>query len=146
MCIRDSIEACLSRQHRKSSHRPPKLPVGHRAVTRAFQRVAIDLVECKRLSQGNRFILSVIDHLTRFVILIPIKGKTARTIVRHLIERVFSVFGPPETLHSDQGKESENKLVKGLQSVFGYKKTRTAASALRATLCSSVFTVLSTKC
>ena len=40
---------------------------------------------------------------------------------------MFSVFGPPETLHSDQGKEFENELVKELQSVFGYKKTRTAA-------------------
>ena len=44
----------------------------------------------------------------------------------HLIERVFSVFGPPETLHSDQGKEFENELVKELQSVFGYNKARTA--------------------
>ena len=77
-------------------------------------------------SQGNRFILSVIDHLTRFVILIAIKSKAVCTIV-HLIARVFSVFGPPETLYSDRGKEFENELVKELQSVFGYKKTRTAA-------------------
>ena len=51
----------------------------------------------------------------------------ARTIVGHLIERVFSVFDPPETLHSDQGKEFENEMVKELQLVCGYKKTRTAA-------------------
>ena len=101
--------------------------MGHRSVTRAFKCVAVDLVEYKGLSQGNRFIFSVIDHLTRFVILIPIKDKAARTIVRHLIERVFSVFGPPETLHSDQGKNFDNELVKELESVFGYKKTRTAA-------------------
>ena len=44
-----------------------------------------------------------------------------------MIERVISVFGPPETLHSDQGKEFETELVKELQSVFGYKKTPTAA-------------------
>ena len=67
---------------------------------------------------------SVIDHLARFVILIPIKDKAARTIFLHLIERVFSVFGSPETLHSDQGTEFDNQLVKELQSVFGYKKTR----------------------
>ena len=82
--------------------------MGHRSVTRAFKCVAVDLVEYKGLSQGNRFIFSVIDHLTRFVILIPIKDKAARTIVRHLIELVFSVFGPPQTLHSDQGKGFEN--------------------------------------
>ena len=79
------------------------------------------------MSQRNRFILSVIDHLSRFVILIPIKDKAARTIVRHVIERVFSVFDPPEALHSDQGKEFENELVKELQSVFGNMKTRSAA-------------------
>ena len=44
------------------------------------------------------------------------KDKEARTIVRHLIERVFSAFGPPETLHSGQGKEFENELVKELVS------------------------------
>ena len=93
--------------------------MGHRPVTRAFQCVAVDLVECKRLSQGSRFILSVIDHLTRYVVLIPIQDKAARTVVRHVIERVFSVFGPPETLHCDQCKEFKNELVEELQSVFG---------------------------
>ena len=41
------------------------------------------------------------------------------------------MFGPPETLHSDQGKKFENELVKELPSVFGYKKTRTAAFRLQ---------------
>ena len=117
--IRTHTEACLSCQNRTSSHRPPKLPVGHRHVTGAFHCAAVDLVEYKRLSHGNRFIVSVIDHLTRFVILIPIKDKATRTIVRHLIERVFSVFGCPEALHSDQGEEFESEVVKELQSVFG---------------------------
>ena len=67
------------------------------------------------------------DHLPRFVVFIPIKDKAARTTVRHLIECVFSVFGPPEAFHSDQRKEFESYLVKELQSVFGYKKTRAAA-------------------
>ena len=132
--VRTHIEGCLSCPHRKSSHRPSKLPFGHRPVTRALQCVALDLVEYKGLSQENRFILSVIDHLTRFVIMIPIKDRAARTIVRHLIERVFSVFGPPEPLHSDQGKEFENELVKELQSVFLYKKHVQPPFALRVTL------------
>ena len=34
---------------------------------------------------------------------------------------------PPEALDSDQGTEFDNRLGKELQSVFGYKKTRTAA-------------------
>ena len=57
----------------------------------------------------------------------PSYRKTARTIVRHLMERVFSVFCPPETLHSYQGKEFENELAKELHSVLGHKNTSTAA-------------------
>ena len=125
--VRTHIEACLSCQHRKLSHRLPKLALGHRSVTRAFQCVAVDLVENKRLSQGNRFILCVIVHLTLFAVSMPIEDKAARTIVRHLLERAFSVFGPPETLHSNQFKELDNVLVKELTSVFGYKKTSTTA-------------------
>lgn len=125
--VQQHVNSCISCQHRKTSHRPPALPVGHRPVERPFQCVAVDLVEYKSASEGNRYILSVIDHFTRFVILIAIKNKEATTIVRNLMDRVFSIFGPPETLHSDQGTEFENQLVKELQNVFGYSKTRTAA-------------------
>lgn len=65
-------------------------------------------MEYKSWSRGNRLILSVVDHLARYVILIDVKNKEASTFARHLVERVFSVFGPPETLHSDQGTEFEN--------------------------------------
>ena len=43
------------------------------------------------------------------------------------MERVFSVFCPPETLHSYQGKEFDNELAKELQPVLGHKKMSTAA-------------------
>ena len=36
--------------------------------------------------QGNRFILSVIDPLTRLIFSLPIKDNAARTIVRHLFD------------------------------------------------------------
>ena len=124
--VAEHVESCLSCQHRKTSHRPPTFLAEHWPVTKSFQVVAVDLVEYKFKSEGNRFILSVIDHLTRFLILIPIKSKEAAVVVRHLIDRVFSVFGPPETFHSDQGKIFENQSCKNF--VFGYKKTRTAAS------------------
>ena len=48
--------------------------------------------------------------------------KKEQTIAK---KRVFSISGPPETLCSDQGPEFGNKVVKQLQDVFGYKKTKT---------------------
>ena len=57
--------------------------------------------------------------------LVALLDKKEQTIAKALVERVFGIFGPPETLHSDQGPEFENKVVKQLQDVFGYKKTKT---------------------
>ena len=57
--------------------------------------------------------------------LVALPDKKEQTIAKALVERVFGIFGPPETLHSNQGPEFENKVVKQLQGVFGYKKTNT---------------------
>lgn len=105
------VKARPSCQHRKSRHRPPEFPVGHSSITRTFQCVVADLVEYKFSPGGNRYILSVMSTtLTRFVFRAAIRNEEASTIARNLVERVFSVFGPRDTLHSDQGSEFENQL------------------------------------
>lgn len=92
--VRQDVVNCLSCQHRKTSRCSPKLHAGHRPVTRSLQCVAVDLGKCKTVSEGNIYILSVIDNRTIFVISIAIKNKEATTVVRNLVERVFSVFEP----------------------------------------------------
>ena len=69
--------------------------------------------------------LSAINHLTRFLAHVPLKDKSMSTAARALVTHVLSFFSAPETLHSDQGPEFENDLVRKLQHVFGFKKTRT---------------------
>ena len=56
--------------------------------------------------------------------LVALSDKKEQTIPKALVERVFGIFGPPKTLHFDQGPEFENKVVKQLQDVFGYKNTQ----------------------
>ena len=62
--------------------------------------------------------LTVIDHFTRFVVLVALQDRKEQTIAKAFAERVFGIFGPPED-------KVENKVVKQLQDVFGYKKTKT---------------------
>ena len=57
--------------------------------------------------------------------LVALPDKKEQTITKALVERVFGIFGLTETLDSDQGPEFENKVVKQLQDVFGYKKNKT---------------------
>lgn len=54
-------------------------------------------------------VLSIIDHLTRSALLVPLPNKEALTVANALIERAIGIFGPPGTLHSDLGPEFETK-------------------------------------
>ena len=67
----------------------------------------------------------MMDHLTRFAVLVSARHKAAETVAQAIIERIIGIFGPPETLHSNQGPDSENRVICQLQQILGYKNTRT---------------------
>ena len=67
----------------------------------------------------------MMDNLTRFTLLTPIPNTAAETVARAIIDRIIGIFGPPEIVHSDRGLEFENEVISQLQSIHGYKKTRT---------------------
>ena len=63
------------------------------------------------------YALTIIDHFTRFSVLVVLSDKKEeQTIAKALVQRIFGILRPPETLHSDQAKQ--------LQDVFGCKKTK----------------------
>ena len=125
--VTDHVKHCVSCQRRKSTTRPPELPTGHRPASRPFECVALDLVHYQQPSKGCHYVLSIIDHFTRFLLLVPIADKQATTVARNLVDRVIAVFGVMSTILTDQGREFDNSLLHELQTVFGYRKTRTCA-------------------
>ena len=90
--VANHIKCCLSCQHRKTSDRLQELPVGHRPVSRPFQCVAIDVVEYIPSPNNPKYVMSVIYHLTRFLVLVAIGDKSATTSARVLVGRVVSAF------------------------------------------------------
>nr|XP_018908515.1 PREDICTED: KRAB-A domain-containing protein 2-like [Bemisia tabaci] len=52
-------------------------------------------------------------HLTKFCILRALKTKTAEEVATHLFD-IFCTFGAPSILHSDNGKEFVNNIIKAL--------------------------------
>ena len=95
-------------------------PTGPRSsllvVSRPFQCVAIDLVEYKASAKGFHNVLSVIDHLTRFLLLVPLQDKSMSS--SHMCFHFF-----PRLKLNDQGPEFENELVRELQHNFGQRIT-----------------------
>ena len=59
---------------------------------RPFDKIAIDLVtECKTSTSGNKHILTILDHLTRWPEAFSIPDKSADTIVSTFINEYLPV-------------------------------------------------------
>ena len=58
------------------------------------------------------YICHVVDHFTKFHCLFPLISNCADEASRGLVEKVFSLFGLPIILHSDNVKELVNDVIK----------------------------------
>jgi len=55
--------------------------------------------------------VTMLDHFTKYAFAFPIRAHDAVTVARHLVERVFLVYGVPLQLLSDRGAELEGSLM-----------------------------------
>ena len=77
-------------------------------------------------SRGNRYVLVIVDCFTRWTEAFPLPDKTAQSVADAFFNQVVCRFGMPAVIHSDQGREFENKILQELCLIGGSHKTRTA--------------------
>eukprot|EP00731_Ephydatia_muelleri_P027497 Em0019g370a len=70
------------------------------------------------------------DYFTKWAEAIPMPNQTAECIAGILID-LFSRFGIPEILHSDQGANFESTMIQRVCAAFGVLKSRTTAYHLQ---------------
>ncbi|MEL7426754.1 MAG: RNase H-like domain-containing protein [Bacteroidota bacterium] len=78
-------------------------------------------------ARGNKHLLVVMDHFTKWCEVFPTTDQRAQTVARVLVSRVFSRFGPPQVIHSDQGRNFESHLMQEVCQLMGIHKSRTTA-------------------
>ena len=78
-------------------------------------------------SQGDkyRYILIAVETFSNWPVAIPTKTTTSLEIAQKLIENVFTVYGAPNRIHSDQGRGFEANLLRDIMTLYGVTKTRT---------------------
>ncbi|CAF2198458.1 unnamed protein product [Rotaria magnacalcarata] len=64
-----------------------------------------------------KFILNYQDHFTKFCILRPLKSKTAAEVAYNLLD-IFTTFGAPAILQSDNGREFVAKVIEELALIW----------------------------
>ena len=97
------------------------VPIGH-----PWQMLAVDVLQVPVSSRGNRYLLVIQDYFTKWAEAIPMPNQTAECIAGILID-LFSRFGIPEILHSDQGANFESTMIRRVCAAFGVLKSRTTA-------------------
>ena len=104
----------------------PKAPLHPIAVEGPNHRVGLDIIGSLPESRnGNRYILVMVDYLTKWCEAVPIKQQDTRTIAAAIVSEWISRFGVPAILHSDQGPAFESHLFRQLCNLIGVQKTRT---------------------
>ena len=78
-------------------------------------------------TQGNKHLLVVMDHFTKWCEVFPTKDQRAKTVAEILVSKIFSRFGPPTVIHSDQGRNFESNLMQEVCCLMGIHKSRTSA-------------------
>ena len=115
--------ACIKQKSPVGRHHPlGNIPTGHR-----WDRIAMDILDvCDPTPEGFRYILVIADYFSKWMEAFPMKNKCADTVADILVENIILRFGMPLVIHSDQGREFGNGLMKSLCTLLGCTKTRTA--------------------
>ena len=87
------------------------------------EKLHIDLVSMSDTMRGNRYLLTAEDSFSRYCPGYPIPNKKAHTEAKVLMDQHFNIYGLPDQLHSDNGKEFVNNLLRELFSEFKIQHT-----------------------
>lgn len=122
------IKKCKKCQKNKSG-RCTKMKLKLTEVSKApFDKVFVDIVGPLPVSlNGNKYILSMVDDLTRFVEFCPMADQTADTVSRALFEQILCRYTIPKSIVTDNGSNFVGNVFKSMCKLLGVKKIRTTA-------------------
>ena len=109
------VDACHTCAQTKSKAITPAPILNFPVPSYPYQRVSMDLLtNLSETFRGNKYVMVVIDHLTRFCELIPLTNKRAETVSLAFFDNILCRYCSPEILISDNGREFTNAFMKNL--------------------------------
>ena len=99
-----SCQECQLQRSRKSLKNIITPPIRSQDFASRGQVDLIDFQLSNEVNLPYKFLLVYQDHLTKFIVLRPLKRKTAEEVAQTLME-IFCLIGSPHILQSDNGRE-----------------------------------------
>ena len=126
--IRKFVKSCSTCATAKGSTRPSvNAPLQPIPVTSAMGLVSADLQgPFPKDKHGYSYVITFIDHLTRFPVAYPLKDKSSAEVTKAVL-RFICEFGCPDSLLTDRGGEFLSGILRGVYDVLGIKKLNTTS-------------------
>lgn len=129
MCddVKNYVRKCEKCQRNKIT-RATKMPMVISDVSRKpFEKIYVDIVGPLPTTEhgANKYILSMMDDLTRFVDFVAIPNQEAGTVARVLFEQILSRYTIPKKMVTDQGAQFTGEVFKSLCKLLRIKKLQT---------------------
>ena len=115
---------CFKCQITKAPAQQPA-PLQPIIASRPWELVAVDILKVPMSVRGNQYLLVVQGHFSKWPFAKAIPDQKAERIVQILKDDVFTLVGPPQRLHSDQGRNFESRILGDLCKAFGVTKSHT---------------------
>jgi len=122
------IKRCVPCARYRRGSAPKQAMMRTPKVGEPWERVSVDITgPHPKSSRGNVYILTLVDHFSKWAEAIPLPNHTAPVVARALMNQVFVRFGVPRQLLSDRGPEFESVLFGELMKWLQIDKLRTTA-------------------
>ena len=105
--IASYIRGCRSCIANKPEQKAPAgLMAGKSDIQRPWEQIYVDIVgPLPKSIHGYRYILSVMDYFSKFVLYFPLRHATSKNVCNLLVDHIFCMFGVPRILVCDNEKQ-----------------------------------------
>lgn len=110
------VRVCSTCARTKVEQKAPAGLMGNRPdIKQPWQAISLDYIgPLPRSKRGNSYVLVVTDYFSKFVVLFPCRAATAKSLVKHIEEDIFLVYGAPQYLTCDNGPQMKSREFQAL--------------------------------
>jgi len=126
--VRDVINACETCTRKNGPSRRTRAPLRGILTGTCRAKWYVDILgPLPRSTNGNRYCLVAIDSFSGWPEVMAVRTITADIVAGALVRDVFSRYGAPRVVHTDQGRQFEARLFAEVMALFGIRKSRSLA-------------------
>lgn len=129
--VRDVIKYVKSCQMCAERKTPMQLtaPLGQpNEAKRPFEQVSLDIVgPLPTTNSGDKYLLTFVDHFSRYAEAVPLQEQTAEAIARVFVEHIVLKHSAPQRLPTDQGRNFTSDLFVAACQLLWISKLQTTA-------------------